>query len=363
MKSNLSKAVSIYVIAEALEMSPTTISRALRNRPEISAATRQKVRQYAKQIGFQLRTFESRVKNICVVIVQPQGANNPFSFYVESVLGGIWEYCNDNDLELSLYAATADRLNTCSLVRILGRRGVSGAVFINVDDSCRFFNQLNDEVFPYACVIEGPREASNWILKMESRQLAQRATEHLIQLGHKRIAILNSLDRFHVGEERNAGYEAALKAAGIPSDPDLCYHGSKVKSSHWDGFDFGASAVQHLLALPQRPTAFLAMSDEIGIAAMRQLILSGLRVPEDASVIAFDDSRFCAYSTPPLTVIQSPNHELGFHAAQIVHHRIDGSDAKNLVNAVHLNSELIIRGSTAPPPAPQVTKRKSANKR
>lgn len=95
--------VSIYTLAEEFSVTPGTVSRALRNRPEIGIATRTSIRKRAEELGFKLRNFETRLTNICVVIETRPKQRSLFSAYVDSVLDGVWRYCSSNEIELSLF--------------------------------------------------------------------------------------------------------------------------------------------------------------------------------------------------------------------------------------------------------------------
>ena len=342
------KNVSIYNIAEDLNVSAGTVSRALRNRPEISAKTREKIRARATELGFKLRTFEGRITNICAVIETEKNQPSLFSTYVDDVLDGMWDYCTDNEIELSLYGADNERLNNSNLVRVLGRRGVSAAVFINTTKQSRYFKELNKQHFPYCCALNSSPDANAWTLRVDNEKLATRATGHLLQLGHRRIAFLDSLCGFGSGLERLKGYENAHQDAGIPVESSLIFSPPNISIA--DGFGYGVEAVRTLLSQSPRPTALIAMSDEIAIAAVHELKASGLRVPEDVSVLCFDDSPFCAYMNPAMTVVKIPNREVGYQAAGLAHKRLEGDATINPERSMLLNGELIVRESTGSAP-------------
>ncbi len=118
-----------------------------------------------------------------------------------------------------------------------------------------------------------------------------------------------------------------------------------------DPFDFAARAVHALLGRPQAPTAFMPMSDEEGIATIHQLTMRGLRIPENISVLSFDDSRFCAYSNPALTVISLPYETIGEEAVSIVHQRIQENSGDHLQPRTVRGGELLVRDSTGPAPS------------
>ncbi len=148
--------ISIYTLAKELDVTPGTVSRALRNRPEIGIATRSSIRKRAEELGFKLRNFETRLTNICVVIETRPKQRSLFSAYVDSLLDGVWRYCSTNEIELSLFGEELDRLEFCNLVRVLGRRGANGAVFLNASRRSGYFDSLNQQNFPYCCIMTAP---------------------------------------------------------------------------------------------------------------------------------------------------------------------------------------------------------------
>ncbi|MEX1048059.1 MAG: LacI family DNA-binding transcriptional regulator [Akkermansiaceae bacterium] len=348
--SEKKKSISIYTIAEALGVTPGTVSRALNNRPEISVATRKLVRQKAGELGFKLRSFEPRVTNICMVIEVTPNQTSLFSPFVDSVLDGVWKYCKENDMELSLFGEKPDRLNECDLIRVLGRRSVNGAVFLNSTRQSRYFAALNDQNFPYCCVLSGAPEAAQWTVLSDGAGLSRRATKHLIDLGHRSIGFLDTLSGLEIGAERRAGFEAALKAEGLPVLPELFFSHANSGDEIADGFEFGARGVQFLLSRKVVPTAFMTMSDEVAFGAMHELVARGHRVPADFSVLSFDDSKFCQYANPPLTVVSQPNERFGYEAARLVARRIDENLRSNPFPPLAIAGELIVRGSTGPVP-------------
>jgi len=335
--------VSIYQIATDTGFSPSTVSRALRNQPDIGAGTREIVRKHADKLGFKLRVFEPRISNICALIQTAPQQKGLFSSFVESIMDGMWQYCTANDLELSIYGADAERLNTGDLCRVLGRRGVSGAVVINATEDGQFLKRFNQEHFPYACVATTPPEGARSLVTGNNSQLTRQAVEFLRQIGHRRIALLDSLsEHFHAGIERREAFLAAMAGA----EP-LTITSSELANPTTCDFEFSREATALLLKRPQPPTALLAMSAEQGISAICAAQEMGLAVPTDLSVICFDDSLLCAYSNPALTVASVSYEKIGYAAAGLVHRRIDkwGED-ESLV----IKGELVIRASTAPPP-------------
>ncbi|GGC88736.1 LacI family transcriptional regulator [Tersicoccus solisilvae] len=176
--------------------------------------------------------------------------------------------------------------------------------------------------------------ATNWRGGMQ-------ATEHLLGLGHRRIAFVGAPFASTPGEERRAGYAAALAAAGLPVDPRLTVPGSFR-------FEDGL-AVTGLLRGPEPPTAVFGASDAVALGVLEAARREGLRVPADLSVIGFDDSYAASSASPPLTTINQPLAEMGHVAVRAALAGVRGEVATSA--PVQLGTRLVVRASTAPPPA------------
>jgi LacI family transcriptional regulator len=170
---------------------------------------------------------------------------------------------------------------------------------------------------------------------------ARTATEHLLSLGHRRIAHIRGrwdLESAHLREE---GYRQALVAAGIPFDPLLVRDGN-YRAPQTD------DAARDLLTRRERPTAIFAANDLSAIRVLEVAAELGIRVPDELSVIGFDDVPEAAAATPQLTTLAQPLHEMGAQALQLLLELLGGA---NVQRHVELHAELVLRASTAPPPA------------
>ncbi len=167
------------------------------------------------------------------------------------------------------------------------------------------------------------------------------ATEHLIELGHRRIAVIGGPEDFLCSRARIDGYRAALERAGIAVDPELVRHGN----FHHEG---GHDRARELLALPDRPTAIFAGSDEQAFGVIEAARLAGLSVPGDLSVVGFDDLPMARWSSPPLTTVRQPLADMGRMAGRVLHDLITGGQLDS--QRLELSTHLVARASTASPP-------------
>lgn len=343
---------SIYTLATDLNLNPGTVSRALRNRPEVGEETRLLVQQKAGELGFKMRRFSPRSINICALVQTAPSQNSIFSAYVDAVLDGMWRYCIQNELEMSLFSASLDRLNAGFLVRQLANRGTHGVVAINSTDGSRYFRLFKKEGFPYCAVMTAPEDASPWAIRVNDRQLAFKATNHLISLGHRRIALLSGLLCFDSIRQRIQGYSEALKNAGIHDNRELLRSSENMVPTCPDDFKFGAACTEELLQRSNPPTAILTMSDESAVGTLQTLHRHNIAVPRDMSLVCFDDTRLAEFTSPSLTVVNIPNDKIGFEAASLVHRRITNKEFSiERDSYLDMGGDLLLRESSASAPS------------
>ncbi len=169
---------------------------------------------------------------------------------------------------------------------------------------------------------------------------AYEAVNYLTQMGHKRIAQISGPDQAALCQFRSQGYQQALRRGGIELNPAYTVKGDF-------SFAAGARAVTALLSLPEPPTALFCHSDVMAIGAMQQAKRLGLRVPQDLSIVGFDDIQFAEYCDPPLTTVSQPRYEIGRQAMLMLLELLKGKDVR--AGSRLLDAKLVIRESAAPP--------------
>jgi LacI family transcriptional regulator len=192
----------------------------------------------------------------------------------------------------------------------------------------------------YAFVIVDPRVALDEgipAVSAANASGARAATEHLLSLGHRRIGAITGPQQFLASTERLNGFHGAMSAAGVLPDPGLI-----VESSF--GIEGGAIAASHLLDHPDPPTAIFAFNDNTAIGAIRVLRERGLRVPDDVSVVGFDDSEQSAIVHPALTTVRQPLAEMGRMAVSLLLRLLDNQRLEAL--HIELKTRLVVRDST-----------------
>lgn len=331
------KPTSIKDIARMANVSSSTVSRALQNSPLISRHTAEKIQHIAKQSGYRVSAIArglvtQRTKSIGVVVTT---IADPF---VSEVVNGIEDCCNDNGYSVFLANSNADPDRETKVVHSFSERRVEGIVVTSSRVGALYLPLLSEMRIPIVLVNnQHPGEFVNSIL-IENVKASSEITNHLIQLGHRRIAYLGDRFGFQSDTERFAGYREALERAGLPFAPELVVHG--------DGKCEGAAeGVQALLNLAGRPTAIVCYNDMTAFGALRQLHICKIRVPEDMSVVGFDDLFIASYMQPPLTTLQQPRRLMGRLAMESLLRLISGGGVES---PTKVPAKLIVRESTAP---------------
>ena len=303
------------------------------------------IREKAKEYGFTPRALVARTSNICALIQTPDATSDCLSPYINEVLMGMKQYLEEQDLEFSLFSEEVSKLNGGLLLRKLGRRNINGAVLINTNEDSTFYKELDKNLFPYCSLMANAGGTTHNLLTVDHCDAAFRAVEHLIQLGHQKIATIVTPSHEVTGKERLAGYKKALKKVGLPIDPTLV-----IRSDYdQDGLDFGHRGTLELLSAQSNVTALFVMGERVAIGAMHALYQLNLSVPKQISLITCDDAPEVSYLNPPLTVMRIPNRKLGHAAARWVHQMITGANGHEVVHEPWMRGELVIRESTAPP--------------
>lgn len=337
--------VGIDEVARAAGVSTATVSRALSGRGRVSPATRARVEQAAGRLGYVVQASASslasgRTRSIGVLLP----LLDPWFF--STVLGGIADVLAQHGYDITLYVLSKDAQARRSLFgTLLRRRRIDAVIAVSIaldDDETDALAGLGVPIIRI-----GAADARMMSLAIDDEAIGALATEHLVDLGHRDIAHIGARPEFdsdfRVPTQRRLGYERALAKAGVAARPELFEPGDFTISG-------GAAAAARLLdSAGGRPTAIFAASDEMAVGAILAARAAGLRVPTDVSVIGVDGHELGAFFE--LTSIDQFPREQGAHAAMTALGLLEPDDAAAAAPPHRsLPFELVIRGSTAPPP-------------
>jgi LacI family transcriptional regulator len=330
--------ISLRTLGEYLNLSPATISLVLNNAPgvrSIPQETRNRVLEAAAKFdyrpSFYARSLRKR-QSFSVGVLVPELSDS----YAGQVLGGVEEVL----LEEGYFYLTASHRRKTDLIeeypRLLMERSVEGFIFIDT--------VVEKELSLPAVVVAGHRRiegVTNVVL--DQRRAAELALRHLHQLGHRKIAFMRGGSHSSDADERWNCLMAVAHDLKLPVLPENCVNLQLRVSTPELGFE----PANELLNRGGDFTALVAYNDISAIGAIRAFMNRGLRVPEDISVVGFDDIQSAAFHNPTLTTIRQPLIQMGSIAARILLQRIRGEGA--YTDMVPIHPELIIRESTCPP--------------
>jgi LacI family transcriptional regulator, repressor for deo operon, udp, cdd, tsx, nupC, and nupG len=329
---------SIEDVAKLAGVSIATVSRSLRGLPDVAKATRDRVLAAAEELDYVASPFAARLASGRTATV---GVVVPFvhRWYFAEVLGAVEGVLHRAGFDLLLYNLGDHEGRQRFFTRMPVRKRVDAIVIASLVLSAREAGALRELGVPIGMV--GVDQPGLYSTRIDDEQGARIAVGHLVELGHRRIALIggDASDpmRFTPPHHRRIGYLDALHHAGIAYDPALEILG-------YFTVDGGEAATRSLLELPHRPTALFAESDEMAYGAIRAIRRAGLRVPDDVAVIGFDDqasAELLDLSTVRQPVIEQAEDLTGRLLAAITE-----PDQEPHVHI--LPTELIVRGSTDP---------------
>ena len=334
--------LKIAEIAAAAGVSIPTVSKVLNQRPDVAPMTRERIERIIAERGYvhnRSTPLEGQTKQTQLLdLISPAALDSEYGL---EILRGIEEVLNQTEHRLALYSMHNNTPREQHWLNKVSNKTTDGAFLITPLDRTKHLEKLRQQHIPFV-VIDDVLQldpdipcvgATNWLGGLT-------ATEYLLELGHRRIAIIAGIPTHLTSRARLAGYRAALETKGIVIDPAL------IRPGHFD-HESGYVQTLELLELPVPPTALFAASDTQAIGIYRALYAKNLHVPGDISVIGFDDIPSAARMGPPLTTIRQPLREMGRTGAQMLLQMLDGKTLEN--KRVELATSLIPRESCAPP--------------
>ncbi|WP_214106085.1 LacI family DNA-binding transcriptional regulator [Acrocarpospora catenulata] len=338
-------AITLKDVAGAAGVSRSTASRALSGSALISPETRAAVEEAAARLGYRpnrvasaLRSRQSRLIGLIL--------NNLINASFHTIAEVVQHRAAAENYQVMLCITDADPKREESFLRTLAGYGVDGLVMIGSGKNAAVINALLGEGIGVVNVIRAAAECAAPSVLAADREGAHAATEHLIDLGHRRIAFIGGELTANSGRERFTGYEQALREHGIPFDEALVERGP---------FDpaFGAAAVTRLLS--RRPTALFIANHEAVFGALPTLATAGVAVPGELSLICYEDIPWLHWWQPPVTVVDNGARELGELAVDLLLQQIENRAPNPARSArgrtYRVGAQLVTRASCAPPRA------------
>ncbi|AGT31259.2 LacI family transcriptional regulator [Geobacillus genomosp. 3] len=332
---------TIKDIAKAAGVSITTVSRALNGYSDVNENTRQKIIDIAKQLNYSPNTLarglvmnKSKTIGLLVSGLTKESAKDNFTF---EVLAGVNEYVSEVDYDMVLFSTTSTKQREKTYTQLCRERRVDGAILQGIRTDDPYLHEVVESNIP--CVlIDIPIESKTVGYVTTDNVLgAKNAVRHLIELGHKRIAMINGYEYAFVSEQRLKGFKEALLEGGLPVREYWIANGAFRE-------EIAEQEALRLLQHYPEITAFFCASDLMALGVIKAVKRLGKRVPEDVAVIGYDDIILASYSSPSLSTVAQDKFAMGYEAAKLLIAMLEGK-ADSHVKV--LQTELKIRASTA----------------
>ena len=328
--------LTIAEIARLAGVSAPTVSKVVNGRPEVGAQTRALVQQVLHEHGYQHKVRSSKASALIELVFHQLAGVYPIE-----IINGVERVANQHNLAVVVSESQGKQTPRRGWIEGVLARRPTGVIPVFSDLSADQRTRLTAGQIPF--VVLDPTGvpdddvpsvgATNWHGGLS-------ATRHLLELGHRRIAIITGPSWALCSRARLDGYRAALDSAGIAVDPAL------VRDGEFE-IEGGRASTMDLLGLPDPPTAIFALNDGMAIGVYHAASQAGLRIPQDLSVVGFDDYSLDAWLVPPLTTVRQPLSDMGAAAARMVLELARGDQLRS--RRRELATELIVRSSTAPP--------------
>ena len=328
-------------IARLAGVSISTVSRVLNDMDCVDDATRERVKRVMNEQGYVRRPRvkpSDRARTVCIVLSDDTDRSIHSHPTVYTILGGLTSRLTELNIGNSLFMLGDAERGAGALLSAKA----DGYIFIRTrreqEDIVipKLLEQRNAPVMAVNRLLDDQRVS---YVNLDDYAAVCHATEHLIKLGHRRIGFVMGEESLRNSTLRRDGYLAAMKQHGLEVDGEFELAGPYSE-------DYGKRAAREVLRLEpeRRPTGLLTASDVIALGVQKQLLKSGLRLPEDMSVVGFGDVELAAYINPPLTTVRIPAREMGIQAANAINYLMQSPSIMNI--KILMKSELCIRGST-----------------
>ena len=327
---------TIREVAESAGVSYATVSHVINNTRVVSPETRQRVLDAMLELNYRPNALARSLrqgKTNTLGLVLPDSAN---PFFAE-ISRSIEDEAFNKGYSVFLCNTELDTQRELFYVDVLSKKQVDGIIFVAAGDQTDSLDYLARERMPVVMIDRNVPNVQMDVVLTDHQLGGFLATQHLLQLGHTRIACIAGPSSITPSAERITGYRNALEQAGIPFDEKLVIRGDYHAQS-------GMEITHSLIKRGPPPTAIFALNDLMALGALRAAAEAGCSVPRDLAVVGYDDLELSQFTNPPLTTIAQPKKEIGMQAVSLLVERItqNGRPPSRLV----LPPELIVRRST-----------------
>lgn len=334
------KEVTIYDLADKLNISIATVSRGLQDDPVVSKKTRKKIIELAEQMGYRSNHFARNLRNqrtntIGVI------ANRLNSYFMSTVIAGIEKTVNNNGYNLIITQSLESAEKEIASAKTMFNNRVDGLlVTLSYEtNDLDHFDQFTKKKVPVLFFDRCEEQNHFTNILIDNRKAAYDATMHLAQQGCKRIVHITAPQKRSLYIDRMNGYKQALLENNLEFSKDLVYISNL-------SMEAGADVARNILAMKPLPDGVFVANDNSAVGCMVALKQAGIRIPEDMAIVGFNNDPVSIVVEPNLTTINYPGYEMGEVAARNLINHLNGTYPIHFTNTIVLRSELIIRASS-----------------
>lgn len=332
--------VTIKDVAKRAGVSPSTVSRVISGSTRISPATTARIKLIMEELGYHpnmmAKSLVSKTTRTLGIIL-PRPAEEMFlNLFFSEFIRGIVSHASRSGYDLLMTSGATEREEVEAITRLVKGRRVDGILILSSRRNDPVIRFLHEDEFPF--VLIGRSTEFENILSVDTNniQAGYDAAKHLIAQGHERIGFVSGPPHLIISQDRMEGYQQALKEAGLPMKQQWIVEGEFLQES-------GYRAMSMIMSLPEPPTALVVIDDVVAIGVLRGLTEIGFKVPDDISLVSFNNIAMSQLTSPPLTTIDIGIYQLGYTASQTLISSIQGEDTHR--NRILIPHRLIARES------------------
>jgi DNA-binding LacI/PurR family transcriptional regulator len=338
--------VTIKDVAKLAGVSPSTVSRVVSGHPRISAETSRKVKEIMDQLGYHpnvmAKSLVSKTTQTLGILL-PRPAEELFlNFFFGELIRGIVTQATraGYDMLMTTVTSQAGELETVS--RLVRGSRIDGLILLSSRTTDPVIGFLEEHRFPFVLIGRSDEYPDVLSIDNDNVQAARDAVNHFIAQGHERIGFVSGPPNLVVSQDRLAGYKKALAEANLPLRPEWILEGDLLQES-------GFRAMSFFMTLPDRPTALVVFDDILAFGVLRGLTELGYSVPEDLSLVSFNNIPLSELASTPISSIDIGTYHLGYTASQTLLRAVQGEPLPQ--NHIIIPHRLIVRESSVTGPS------------
>ncbi|SFK16417.1 transcriptional regulator, LacI family [Halobacillus dabanensis] len=306
--------VTIKDVAREANVAPSTVSRVISDSPRISEQTKCKVRKVMEELGYHLnynaRVLVSQSTQTIGIVTKVSSVHSFDNPFFSELLRGISDACHEEDYSIYLTTGNTEEAIYNEVVKMVQGKRVDGVIVLYSREDDKVVPYLRECQFPFVMIGKPVSQTGETMfVDNDNIQASKEATEYLMNLGHQRIGFIGGDSHFEVARDRLEGFRQALTNGNLVED-------ERLQKNIQSGFADADQVVEELLREQEPPTGLVITDDYNALTVMRSLTAKGIKLPEDMSIIGFNNTMIARLSNPALTTVDTQSFQLGHESAR-----------------------------------------------